>query len=481
MHIISRHPIALRAGLAVACTLLFGGCVHPAPIPTLDKDPAGYLRFLQTSPSPEAVAARHEIADGTAALARERAAAQNEGISVFPAQLNRPLPPESENAAPLYVKLDALRHAKPLGLPRYAQALDARYAYTPEQLVRVQKVVDAHQNVFALLHEATDKPKCVFARNWAKDPFLLSSHFAGMRESARELKTQSVLLAEQGHYAEAVMDQTRGYRLAEQTASDHTLIAYLVALAMDDIATSGMQGILTLAGPSADVDAQVSQAVTDHGAHLSLGAALRGEPAKVEAVFALVRRGGPAALPQVVGGSDARPSKGVVAPQTRRFYADLLDAAEADYLHQMRAVIHAADTQSASAAFALAVREQHTPANDPVQQFTHLLWPFQYDTLNALPQRAATAREITQAAAAVLAQRAKTGTYPETLPGTFSDPYTNKPLGYRREGADGFVVYSAGPDGKYDGGTPGDTAPYAKARYRFRYPAVRVPVPKGEE
>ena len=32
------------------------------------------------------------------------------------------------------------------------------------------------------------------------------------------------------------------------------------------------------------------------------------------------------------------------------------------------------------------------------------------------------------------------------------DPFTGKPLEYRREG-DGFLIYSAGPDGRDDGGS----------------------------
>ena len=72
-----------------------------------------------------------------------------------------------------------------------------------------------------------------------------------------------------------------------------------------------------------------------------------------------------------------------------------------------------------------------------------------------------------------MAARAKAGAFPEALPTPFEDPYTSRPLLYRREGADGFVVYSVGPDGKYDGGRPGDKA--VPGEVRFRYPVVRTP------
>jgi hypothetical protein len=83
------------------------------------------------------------------------------------------------------------------------------------------------------------------------------------------------------------------------------------------------------------------------------------------------------------------------------------------------------------------------------------------------------AREtITCAAATLLAEKAGTGAYPGKLPQEFTDPFTNKPLGYRREGG-GFVVYSAGPGGHFDGGRPGQKVPGQESL--FRYPAVPAP------
>ena len=79
---------------------------------------------------------------------------------------------------------------------------------------------------------------------------------------------------------------------------------------------------------------------------------------------------------------------------------------------------------------------------------------------------------VTLAAASLLAEKAKTGVYPNRLPQEFMDPYTDKLLIYRREGNAGFVVYSAGPTGHFDGGKPDVKVPGAESL--FRYPAVPV-------
>lgn len=93
--------------------------------------------------------------------------------------------------------------------------------------------------------------------------------------------------------------------------------------------------------------------------------------------------------------------------------------------------------------------------------------------------RAVAGRSITRAAAAALAERAKTGAFPTTLPGAFPDPYSpSAMLQYRQEGVGGFVVYSVGPDGKFNGGRPGDAAPLSAPC--FRYPTVPVPMPAAD-
>jgi len=465
------------AALLLVLPPLSGGA---APVPSLDKDQVGYLRYVQTSPDPEAAVARREIAGGPAALARERAAAQKEGLAVFPAQLNRPLPPDDQNAAPLYVKVAALRRGR-VRLPTYAETLSARYAYTPAQLERIQKIYDDNPDVFALLRQATDRPQCVFARDWTNNAMApLFMEFAGLRESAREIKTESVLLAEEGRYAEAVQNQARGYRLAEHAASDSVLISYLVAEALDAIATSGMGDILALAGPNADVAASVTKAVSGQGAYLSLRHGLSGEIALQDADFALLRHGDALDFETLFDNSVPISSlpRARFTPGERQAYLNLLDAAEADLISRMRRVLAAAGTPNEAAAFAQADRDATAQTSDPVRMVSDKLSPFQFGTLNVLPAKGAASRAVVQAAAAALIARAKIGAYPDALVGASTDPFTGKPLGYRREGADGFVVYSAGLAGTFDGGKPGDKTP---GEILFRYPVRTVPVPPADQ
>lgn len=87
--------------------------------------------------------------------------------------------------------------------------------------------------------------------------------------------------------------------------------------------------------------------------------------------------------------------------------------------------------------------------------------------------------QVLMAAATALAARARMGVFPARLPRPYTDPFNGQPLGYRREGKDGFVVYSVGPEGTFTGGKPGDelkTRNFREAVFRYPRPALK-PVP----
>ena len=472
-------PTALAAALA-----LCAGIAYAVPPPDPNADPVGALRFALSSLTPQAEAVRREVAAGPAALARERTLARKEGLAVFPVQLNRPLPPEDRNAAPLYLELSRLVHDNTL-----AASLPAPAMPTPDE--RARKDADDNRKIASLLRQATDRPQCVFAPDQTGDsmedtifrrssPAWFQQRMA-LRRWGYRLVAEAVSQAKQGHHAEAIATDARAYRVAEHTASDPTLFSLLVAEDIDATATGGMQDILSLAGPGAVVDAQVEQAVTEKAPRLSLRHALSGEVADADASFSRFRRDGPGTLVGLfsMGGSQPRTVEKGFTAEERHFYSDLLDAAEAVVIQQMRPVVRAPDLPDGAAeaaAEAPARQAPPPPPDDLVQGVVLHMSPLPNVLINVRPARVAASHSITRAAAAVLAVRAKTGAYPAALPGHFLDPYDPaRMLGYRREGTGGFVVYSAGPDGKGDGGRPGKEWSVEDLRYGFRYPATPAP------
>ncbi len=472
---------------AAAALLLSSGCSHAAaPKPDFADLPA-YLAALNASPGPAAKAIRAEVADGPAALARERAACAKLGLPTTLAQLNQPLPPASENAAPLYGQWDALRKDKPLPLPRFttaASTLSLQYAYTPAHLAEVRAALAARPDYTTLLDRATNRPRCVFATDGTKssgtDQF---THFAGLREAARIYRSRGFLLAKESRFSDAVTMQARGFVVAAHASdSSLNLLGFLVADAMDSITVNGMQDILQIAGPNAAVDALVQATLTAPAAGLTLSRAIGGECAPADSLFFLMRQISPADFPHLLPGDSAyrgtRPTtqKQFTLAQQIQVTA-LIDAAEALTLSQTRALSEAATLPRAArdAAFTRLFAEAKDLQDDPVRILSATVSPaatlanLSGGGLSEIADRSTARHAVLAAGAAVLAAHAQSGTFPDTLPAGLTDPYTDKPLGYRREGTDGFVVYSVGTNGDFTGGKPGDKS--VPSQVSFRYPA----------
>jgi hypothetical protein len=443
-------------------------CAASAAPPTLDYTNVGeYMRALRQSKDPAAKAILKQIEDGPAALARERVLARRAGI---PLVASTPHVPADQNAAPLYMQWRQ-RHVL---LPNYAEVLSYRFHYTPEQLARVRKVFDDKRDAMDLLHRAADKPVCVF-------PDDSLTHYAPMREAAREIKTESYLLAHDGRYADAIADEKRGFGIARQLGSRSTYIGYLVGAAMESITLSGMDDVLYLAGPNEDVDRKVQDAVRSARPVLSLKSALKGDVAETLKAADALREGSPGDFEDMISGAidGASPKSRPFTPEERRFAVDILDAAEARYLATMRTMIADAGLPSAQRRIRFQeiakewdAEDRATP-NNPVTAMAATLQSVFVKSAD-LDDKQIANEEVTMAAAAILAEKARTGQFPAALPGDFPDPFSGKPLVYRKEGADGFVVYSVGADGKFDGRKSND--PFHPNPPMFQYPA---PAPRA--
>jgi len=454
-------------GLGAACVFML--CVAGIVLVTyVLRQQAGMRRF---------------IAAGPANLAREEAAARQEGIPLTAGQLQRPLPPPSQNAAPLYVKLTKLLHDKPLGLPKYAEGMDAFHTYTPQQAAVVRRTLAARQDVMTLVHQAADRPQCVFVRDWGKGIDLKLPEYQPMREAARLIETESYLLARDGRYQEAVVNQARGFRIARHAASDPLLISYLVGNACEAITLAGMQSILALAGPNAAVSGQVQQVTRSDFAPLPLRVPMANGSAAMEPVFRQLHQGqhqGIHWLDDSLRGltsgegiaSDPQHLAKSVSAAEQKLVSDTIDAQQANYLSDMRRMVAAVDapTKERRAVYTSLVDASAPSARDGARTMSFILLP-DGQKLDEDDLRLKAREAVTLAAASLLADKAKTGLYPDTPPQGLIDPFTGKPLLFRREGG-GFVVYSAGPTGRFDGGKLGAKVPGQESL--FRYPDVHA-------
>jgi hypothetical protein len=318
-------------------------------------------------------------------LAVQLAAARREGILLKVTALQPALPAPERNAAPIYTRLMHLLKVKPLdpATDKVRGSLGVRVTHSPEEVAAVRRVLSERKDMMQLVHEAANKPACIFRRDWTRGILMVYPENATMREAARLLSAESYFLAQAGRYREAIANQARIFRVAQHPTSDPIAISQLVGMACDSIALAGFENILCVAGPNPEAAEAVRATVAARRPRFRLRRTLEGEIA---------------APGLVTGGLITR------AVQARA---------------QEEAII---------------------------------------------------------AGAALLAYKGRRGAFPDRLEDAAAtpmrDPFSIGPLKYRREGA-GFVVYSVGPDGNFDGGKPG--APRDRHQAYFRYPTTLQP------
>jgi hypothetical protein len=279
-----------------------------------------------------------------------------------------------------------------------------------------------------------------------------------------------------------VANQGQAFRVAGHAVNETVVIPQLVGMALDSITLSGMESILALAGPNAEVAEAVRKTITEQRPRFRMRDALEGEWALISRGMQRLGEGDPEAARQLglPGDSAAEQAQKVTPADQRRVRREAADCIEAYTLSQVRTLIASCD-QPYPARRPLLQRLltlDKRPASNPMQRMGNMILP----TLAQVATKEVAAhaqKEAVIAGAALLAYKARRGAFPDRLEQAFPqpppDPFSGRPLKFRREGS-GFVVYSIGPDGNFDG------KPEAKRNPEhayFRYPATPQPPPRG--
>ena len=308
-----------------------------------------------------------------------------------------------------------------------------------------------------------------------------------LRDAARFISYESILLAHEGKFNEAIANQALGFRIAKHGDSDGVVIAYLVAAACDAITLRGLEIILHLSRPNKDVSGRVRRAVLEFAPRYDLRRALAKEAGFNAATFERLRQSGAEGLRMLenfsgvtIGDEPLKSPK--LGPSEQKAFADFVDAGEADYLDAMIRASKALGKPLAERRRLLLEIETELDSAPPNP--VHIFRLITLGTLITLAtlERIETSgalqearQHVLLAGAALLAYRAEHSGFPERLDQAMekpaNDPFTGKPLQYRREG-EGFVVYSVGESGEFDGGTPGEKVEGRQAYFRYpRMPA----------
>ena len=403
---------------------------------------------------------RHGLSAAPLSLPEEIKLLRRAGLPTSPEELQPALPPPDKNAAPLYRQLAALVKTKPVSeADKIAVEGHGDGVLKPEAARRLTEALQHRADIGELVHKAALRPKCVFDRDWSVGPAAPFPEADAVRLAARWLSAESALQLYRGETLSAVKTAALGFRLGAHMAQSTDLVPYLVANATDATTLGAMKRILYAAGDRPGVAAAVQHAVETEWRPHSLARALQGEVILPLVELEKDRKAGPAAYEKALA-ADRR--QGV--PETARLTEDdrshwdrFVDRRKAAALRIVRETAAVADRPYSEASLALASvsSELDTHRQDPAFLSAAEVFPVYEQAVKKHAQLQARVATV-EAAAAALNWKAGHGSLPPSLasamPRPPADPFDGRPLRYKREG-NGFLVYSVGPTGKFDGGT----------------------------
>lgn len=445
---------------------------------------------------PEAFDTTPEIEKLASDYPAERARARKAGLHLSVKEFKHPLPSDSENAAPLYNRLVAQKRTKE---EDSLADFPGQNPVTSSRIEEANRLLARCDTTLRLVHTAISRPRCVFNWDWNSErpANIRMPEFGETRRCARLLGAESYLLAYKGNGTGAIQNQVGGFQIARHAFAAPILLGWLTGIAIEAITLAGMRRIL-LSRPDAATAHAITSVIGSNWKTLSLAAAMTGETAFGQSILDRGRTIG--FLPffvelnnDVGGFTDDADAKGreretkqawdkltqkrgraAVQAQSKM----LFDAWGALMLRQMRKLHAAADLpyRQANPIFQAAQKEMEPPSKPDkrtvVLMVPSVIMPVFTNTIQQKARVEAQAATL-RAGAAVLAYRAaNNGRLPDVLPAPSTDPFTGRPLGYRKEpGAKGtgFVIYSVGAEGTFDGGRPGLPIPAPKGNLVFRF------------
>jgi hypothetical protein len=387
---------------------------------------------------------------GPSLLERQRAAARREGIPLTPEDL-RPNPPipDSQNAGPLLKELTKRYRTLPEKERIAWEKLSGDLLKAPEDEALRATFLDSEQRYATLIHLAQDAsalPHCDMAYDWSQGPDLLFPEFAVLRQFARILTAKAYLASDATHAWTSIAQAAQlGNRIGETPC----LIAALVSVAIHAIADKGYIATLKRFGPSQQAHATLAAFGAPPDPELYFG----GEVILSTVAMKQMRQGRVQNFSDESETPDTNRTLALVAPVATPYWEKQLLLFWRGAFVQARKCKQTGDYEALGKWFDATVGEwQKDKLNIPQNLMVLILTPVFSEAAVKTHLHTAALRHLRETALALLEEKAKTGSFPDspTLP---ADPFApdKQPLRYRKDGT-GCLLYSIGQDHTDDGG-----------------------------
>jgi hypothetical protein len=357
--------------------------------------------------------------------------------------------------------------------------------WTSEQIPPLAEWVRTNQRPLDTLVEASHRPRCYFPSSSLLDAergsliSMLLPGQQGARVAGRALSARAMWHLGEERPDEAWQDLLAAHRIGRLLAQGHTLIEQLIGIAIDGIACEGTQTLVHHGNLSTEQLQQIRRDLAELPPFTRMAQAVDQTErlATIDGIMHLCTANNEnweevmAIMNNDAGGlpllNMVSLDWNLVLRDVNQWYDRLTNAAQLSNRQDRQAAFDRVDADmqrliaesQRPAKLALSTISRHQRSQVVSAMMIGLFLPAISAATDA-EDRANAAMHLTQLAAALAAYRAAHGAYPEKLDELVptvldkmpADIHTASPLIYRRDG-EGYLLYSAGDNGKDDGGS----------------------------
>lgn len=396
-----------------------------------------------------------------------RTKAGHDGMPLSASELTTPSVPDAENAGTVYKQIVESLTTNPVADTSILLHLNGWRMPSAGQIAAARDELALHSDVLALIHKAAKLPKCHFDRDYSLGADLLYPEWGKMNNGVRMLSAESTLMLTDGETLDAIANYALLFAIARHAASEPDVVCNETAIVYDRLALYGLEKILYKTGEQPDIAEAVEKCVTanwqPHDLKYGLGTSIGIFDVAIDGI----RTGTITDDSELKTAYKQRQQSGTT--QNWEAYGDANVAYILDVVRLMRDAAGRPSYQSMLVMRNLesAVRSDSNSANLLAKT---MISNYRKAVLKQADNQARA--DVVRAAASVLAWRQTHGSFPKSLDEAMTkvpaDPYDGSPLQYRLVGNSGFVIWSVGPTGVFDGGSP-YTRPDKSETY-FMYP-----------
>lgn len=365
--------------------------------------------------------------------------------SGYPTRLSEILPPPvkpSENAELIYLRLQGKDNEFIMDEDERDATAELNSPVSKINWKKLTAFVSNHHELLAVIHKAALLPHYNSGRKPDDYPMeMLFNNLTVCRRAVRILMVESLLLAHQGKRLEAIDNMALEFRISNQASEEIGMIAWAVSNAMN-IMTYRALSQITVLSKNDDIALQKIRLLLENWKPEPLNKAYKDELAMQCANIAYQLKKGPDPL-------DYKSAEGSTAQEVEQFNKRCYGEGFV-LIRVFRSLVQAADKPYSQVLMDRVGFLKRIIGDKPSPRYM-------LDTTINMPDKqvaAVATHRVAQLISSVFEYRFQHGVYPDNLSILSTiiplDPYDLKPMRYHRE-TDGFVIYSVGPSGKYEG------------------------------